>query len=675
MDKMKKILFIAFSFLWISSYAQKLSELPVTTTIGSPDWLIALKVGATTGNRITVDSFRNYIFNSSGTGIIPILNGGTGSSTANGALNNLLPSQVGNANKFLQTDGTNATWVSSNAGVTSVSATSPLASSGGATPTITITQSGVGTNGYLSTTDWNTFNNKPSTLAQVLANGRNADPSGGSGGYIKTSAGIDAISINSNYLLKANSSVSLDWQSLQLSGGDWNTTGSLGVHKTSPTERLDVDGNIRFSGALMPNNTAGTSGQVLTSAGAGLVPTWTTPTTGTVTNIATGTGLTGGPITSTGTISVSTIPVANGGTNITSYAVGDLLYASGATTLSKLAGVATGNALISGGVTTAPSWGKIDLTSHVTGITPIANGGTNTSTAASAGSVIYSTSTAYAMTAVGSPGQLLQSNAATAPTFVSNISPTSITTNSLTITSSGIINPIGLTINNTGDNSTTINSTGALITTEGAFTGTGIDVSASCINGGVANAGTFSSVGANSLGYNNGIGVFASGGLYNTTASFMASGGTTAKGLYISCSGATNNHAIIVGSGLVGLGTASPSTSLDVNGGLVLEPLTTQTLTAASTTVTVGNSSYIRISSDNATAANRLLVLPQSTYAGQLLTIEFVGATNKCEIVDDAAQGTAGNMRLASTFDMDQYDIIRFISNGTDWIEIARSVN
>lgn len=85
---MKKILFVVFSFLWINSYAQKLSELPLTTTIGSPDWLIALKVGASTANRITVDNFRNYIFNSSGTGVIPMANGGTNANltASNGAL-------------------------------------------------------------------------------------------------------------------------------------------------------------------------------------------------------------------------------------------------------------------------------------------------------------------------------------------------------------------------------------------------------------------------------------------------------------------------------------------------------------------------------------------------------------------------------------------------------------
>jgi hypothetical protein len=51
-----------------------------------------------------------------------------------------------------------------------------------------------------------------------------------------------------------------------------------------------------------------------------------------------------------------TLAVSRGGTNLGSYAVGDLLYASGSTTLSKLADVATGSVLISGGVTTAPAW-------------------------------------------------------------------------------------------------------------------------------------------------------------------------------------------------------------------------------------------------------------------------------------------------------------------------------
>ena len=69
-----------------------------------------------------------------------------------------------------------------------------------------------------------------------------------------------------------------------------------------------------------------------------------------------------------------------GGTGQSVYAVGDLLYASTTTALSKLADVATGNALISGGVSGAPAWGKIGLTTHVTGTLAVANGGTGAAT-------------------------------------------------------------------------------------------------------------------------------------------------------------------------------------------------------------------------------------------------------------------------------------------------------
>jgi hypothetical protein len=71
-----------------------------------------------------------------------------------------------------------------------------------------------------------------------------------------------------------------------------------------------------------------------------------------------------------------TVAAANGGTGNASYAIGDILYASGATALSRLADVATGNALISGGVGVAPAWGKVGLTTHVSGTLAAGNGGT-----------------------------------------------------------------------------------------------------------------------------------------------------------------------------------------------------------------------------------------------------------------------------------------------------------
>ena len=52
--------------------------------------------------------------------------------------------------------------------------------------------------------------------------------------------------------------------------------GTISIGKTANTQPLDVVGNVAFTGALMPNNATGNIGDVLTSAGAGAPPTWTT---------------------------------------------------------------------------------------------------------------------------------------------------------------------------------------------------------------------------------------------------------------------------------------------------------------------------------------------------------------------------------------------------------------
>jgi hypothetical protein len=95
----------------------------------------------------------------------------------------------------------------------------------------------------------------------------------------------------------------------------------------------------------------GTSGQTIVSAGSAAAPAW------------------------------GALGTAGGGTGVTSYTIGDILFASAPNVLSALADVATGNALISGGVGVAPSYGKIGLTTHVSGILPVANGGTGVTTA------------------------------------------------------------------------------------------------------------------------------------------------------------------------------------------------------------------------------------------------------------------------------------------------------
>jgi hypothetical protein len=129
------------------------------------------------------------------------------------------------------------------------------------------------------------------------------------------------------------------------------------------------------------------------------------------------TGITGVGTLTAGTWNATTIAAAYGGTGLTSYTTGDLLYASGSTTLAALADVATGNALISGGVGANPSYGKIGLTTHVSGTLPIANGGTNGTAVPTAGALAYGTGTEYAFTAAGTSNQILISNGTSAPSW------------------------------------------------------------------------------------------------------------------------------------------------------------------------------------------------------------------------------------------------------------------
>ena len=110
----------------------------------------------------------------------------------------------------------------------------------------------------------------------------------------------------------------------------------------------------------------GTSAQVLTVTGG--APAWGSAGAGTVTSVAVSggtTGLTtsGGPVTSSGTITLAgTLAAVNGGTAQTTYATGDLLYASGANTLSKLA-VGTTNQVLT--VTSgAPAWAAATSSSN-----------------------------------------------------------------------------------------------------------------------------------------------------------------------------------------------------------------------------------------------------------------------------------------------------------------------
>jgi hypothetical protein len=164
------------------------------------------------------------------------------------------------------------------------------------------------------------------------------------------------------------------------------TAGTYGSASSVPVLTTNASGQVT---SVTPTAIA-----IAAAAVSGLAASATTDTTNAA-NITSGTlpaarlsgsytGITGVGTLTAGTWNATAIGATFGGTGQTSYVQGDLLYATSSTTVGSLADVVAGNALISGGVGGDPAWGKIGLTTHVSGTLPIANGGTDATTASAA---------------------------------------------------------------------------------------------------------------------------------------------------------------------------------------------------------------------------------------------------------------------------------------------------
>ena len=203
----------ANSFLYLSaSGANSRANLSLSSNTGASvnrEWRIVNEFGANlTFLDVTASQVRMVINTSGNVGIgttAPAykldvagdinLTGALRIGAAAGTVGQVLTSAAGGAN----------TWTTPASGtITAITGTAPIVSSGGNTPAISITQSGTAANGFLSSTDWNTFNNKP----------------GGTG--------------TTNYLARWTSSTALGI------GATFDNGTNVGIGTTTPQKKLDI---------------------------------------------------------------------------------------------------------------------------------------------------------------------------------------------------------------------------------------------------------------------------------------------------------------------------------------------------------------------------------------------------------------------------------------------------
>jgi hypothetical protein len=145
--------------------------------------------------------------------------------------------------------------------VTSVTGTAPVVSSGGLTPAISMAAANTSTNGYLTSTDWNTFNNKQpagtyvTAVSVVSANGLAGTSSGGATPALTLSTSITGI-------LKGNGTAI----SAAVSGTDY-------APATSGTSILYGNGSGGFSNVTVGSGLSFAAGTLSsTSSGGGSAP-------------------------------------------------------------------------------------------------------------------------------------------------------------------------------------------------------------------------------------------------------------------------------------------------------------------------------------------------------------------------------------------------------------------
>jgi hypothetical protein len=324
------------------------------------------------------------------------------------------------AGDFIKYNGTAVVWASIPAGgVSAVTASTPLVSSGGAAPNISLTGVvAVANGGTNSSTALNNnralvssagaiIESNASTSSQVLVGG--SPPAFGT--VPNAALANSSITVTASTGLSGGGTVSLGGStSLSVSYGTASGTATQGNDTRLPPTGV-ANGRIIYDNGTRASALPFVANAILTSNATTL--SW-----------------------------VTTLPATSGGTGLASFgSAGELLYSTSTTGLASLAAGTSGYLLKSGGVG-APSWLQT---------VPVGNGGTGQTSNFVAGGAIYGASTsAQGCTAAGTAGQVLTSAGASAPTWSNPVTATaseSVLGSPFTITGAdGVFQDTGLSV-------------------------------------------------------------------------------------------------------------------------------------------------------------------------------------------------------------------------------------